>query len=261
MVKVLFELIKKLFEHIFGKAESNEAETQDPVAQTESSDSGETINNETEENQENMKSEMVILIDNGHGDDTPGKRSPWSANGVKPEIEFYEYKWAREIAYAVVYELGMAGYDARLLVPEINDISLKERVKRVKTVCDEHGTSNVILVSIHANAAGKCEKWMSARGWSAYTTKGKTQSDTLAECLYDEAKKNFVGQKIRKDTTDGDSDWEDNFYILQKTPCTAVLTENFFYDNVDDVQYILGEGREPVIMTHVNGIINYIDSL
>ena len=39
----------------------------------------------------------------------------------------------------------------------------------------------------------------------------------------------------------------------------AVLTENFFYDNEDDVKYILSEeGRKAVIKTHIDGITNYI---
>ena len=72
----------------------------------------------------------------------------------------------------------------------------------------------------------------------------------------------FGDRKIRTDKKDGDRDWEENFYILKHTACPAVLTENFFYDNVDDVKYILSdEGRNAVIRCHVAGIINYIESL
>ncbi len=205
---------------------------------------------------------MVILIDNGHGDNTPGKKSPYSCYGVKPEIEFYEYKWNREIAEVIYERLKSLGYDARLIVPEITDISLKERVNRVNKICNEVGTSNVILLSVHANAAGNGREWKTAKGWCAFTTKGTTKSDAFAECLYNEAEKNFVGHQIRTDKSDGDRDLESDFYIIHKTYCPAVLTENFFYDNVDDVKYILSsEGREAVIKTHVDGIINYINSL
>lgn len=202
---------------------------------------------------------VKILIDNGHGKNTLGKRSPYSAYGTEPCIEFLEYKWNREIANVVVVQLQEMGYNAELLVPEIEDISLSERAKRVNKICDEYGTSNVILISIHANAAGNGDKWLNAKGWSAYTTRGNTKSDTIAEYFYDEAEKNFVGRKIRVDMSDGDRDWESNFYICQKSKCPAVLTENFFYDNIDDVNYILSdEGRDAVIKTHVNAIINYI---
>ena len=80
---------------------------------------------------------MTILIDNGHGSDTPGKRSP---DGL-----FREYSYTREIARRVVLELSDCGYDARLLVPEIVDIPLTERCRRVNAICDEVGTANVIF--------------------------------------------------------------------------------------------------------------------
>lgn len=203
----------------------------------------------------------VILIDNGHGNNTPGKRSPYSSHGVMPEIEFYEYKWNREIASEIVNQLQKKGYDARLIVTEINDISLPERANRVNKICKEVGTSNVILLSIHANAAGNGKEWKNAKGWCAFTTKGKTKSDVLAEYLYDEAAKNFGTRQIRTDKSDGDRDWEANFTVIYKTLCPAVLTENFFYDNVDDVKYILSqEGRDAVVKTHVDGIIKYLNS-
>ena len=59
--------------------------------------------------------------------------------------------------------------------------------------------------------------------------------------------------------SDGDKDWESNFYIIKNTKCPAVLTENFFYDNVDDVKYILSdEGKEKIVNTHVDALIKYI---
>ena len=209
-----------------------------------------------------MKSDMKILIDNGHGKDTPGKRSPYSACGTLPAIPFYEYQWCREIARPVVQGLRDLGYDAEILVPEETDISLAERCNRVNKICKELGASNVILVSIHSNAAGNGRDWYKAVGWSAYTTPGKTKSDSLAECLYGAAEIEFQGRRIRTDKSDGDMDWEENFYILRKSLCPAVLTENFFYDNIDDIQYILSEeGRNAIIQCHIKGIIKYIETL
>ena len=128
-------------------------------------------------------------------------------------------------------------------------------------ICGRLGVSNVILISIHCNAAGNGGDWGQARGWAAYTSKGKTKADKLAECLYNAASCHLTGQKLRKDYSDGDSDWEENFYILKKTKCPAVLTENFFQDNKDDVNYMLSsDGKQNIINTHVDGIIQYIES-
>lgn len=231
----------------------NEDEQEEPVA-------GENDDENTLECP-NVGKNFVILIDNGHGKNTGGKRSPYSLYGIEPAIDFYEYDYNRLIAKKIVGELMKRNYDARLLVTEINDVPLPERAKRVNEICREVGSSNVILISIHSNAAGNGKSWMNAQGWSAYTTKGNTKSDTLAEFLYDEAEKNFKGRKIRKDMSDGDRDWESNFTIIYNTLCPAVLTENFFYDNVNDLMYILSEeGIDAVVKTHVDGIINYINS-
>lgn len=197
---------------------------------------------------------MKILIDNGHGENTPGKRSP--------DGKFREYLYVREIADEVVARLNARGYDAERIVKEFTDVALEERARRVNEVCGKLGTKNVILVSIHCNAAGNGE-WLNAKGWSCYTSVGQTKADKLADCLYQVADEKFASQrKIRKDLTDGDPDWEAGFYMLNKTKCPAVLTENFFMDNKDDVAYLLSaEGREAVVSTHVDGIIKYIESL
>ena len=89
---------------------------------------------------------MKIFIDNGHGIETPGKRSP---NGL-----FLEYQYNRLIASRVTANLLDCGYD----VPEISDISLAERCRRVNAVCNDVGSSNVLLVSIHMlHVEGICE--------------------------------------------------------------------------------------------------------
>ncbi len=197
---------------------------------------------------------MKILIDNGHGENTLGKRSP--------DGTLREYLYAREIADAIVRELVKRGYDAERIVRENVDVALTERTRRVNEYCGKLGASNVILISVHCNAAGDGTEWMKARGWSAYTSKGRTKADKLADCLYSIAESVFVGQRIRKDMSDGDPDWEENFYILQKTKCPAVLTENFFQDNKEDVDFLLSpEGKKQIVKVHVDGIIKYITEL
>ena len=194
---------------------------------------------------------MKILIDPGHGIDTPGKRSP---DGL-----FREYLWNRQVADLILDGLISAGIDASLLVTETNDVSLRNRVNRVNTICNRLGASNVLLVSIHANAAGNGSAWMNANGWSCYTSRGKTKSDQVAECLYDAFEEEFQDRKIRKDMSDGDRDWEENFYVLEKSKCPAVLLENFFYDNREECAWMLQEEtKKRIASAAVKGIIKYI---
>ena len=194
---------------------------------------------------------MKIFIDNGHGLMTAGKRSP--------DGQFREPFYNREIAKRILSDLRDKGLDAELLVPEDDDISLAERVRRVNASCFLLGKQNVILVSIHVNAAGNGSKWLNATGWSVYTCKGQTESDKLAECLCQAAIKNFPGRRIRTDMSDGDMDWEEGFYILRKSLCPAVLTENFFMDNHSDLEYLQSRaGKQAVVDTHVEGIVEYL---
>lgn len=196
---------------------------------------------------------MKILIDNGHGIQTKGKRSP--------DGKLLEYAYTRELARQIVAIFKARGYDSELLVPEDDDIPLSERARRTNAHCQALGKSNVIFISIHINAAGDGgSKWMNSTGWSCYTCKGQTASDRLATCLYEAAIKNFPDRRIRKDYSDGDPDWEENFYILRHSHCPAVLTENFFMDSLYDRDFLLNEaGKQAIVDTHIEGIIKYIE--
>ena len=196
---------------------------------------------------------MKILIDNGHGIQTKGKRSP--------DGTLLEYAYTREIARQVVTELKNKGYDAELLVPEEDDIPLSERVRRTNAHCQAFGKTNVILISIHVNAAGDGTRWMNATGWSCYTCKGQTESDRLADSLYKAAEQILENQVIRTDyARDGDPDWEENFYILRHSLCPAVLSENFFMDSHSDLEYLQSRaGKQAVVDIHVEGIVEYLE--
>lgn len=213
---------------------------------------------------------MKILIDNGHGSNTAGKHSP--------DKSLLEYKWAREIATRLVAKLKAEGFDAERIVPEENDISLTERCRRVNAWCTKLGAANVILISIHSNAAGGDGKWKSAGGWCVYTSPGKTKADDLATDLWNAAQeelKPYIDKfptlkaqgaydskqkPMRADWSDGDPDMEARFTVLTGTKCPAVLTENLFQDNQADVDFLLSEaGKEAIVNLHVKGIKKYIN--
>ena len=195
---------------------------------------------------------MVILTDAGHGENTAGKRSP--------DGRLREYKYAREIAAEVVKRLKAQGYNAQQLVTEENDISLGTRCKRVNDICKHFGASNVLVVSVHCNAAGADGKWHDARGWQACVSlNASAKSKQLASYLFDAAQ--AQGLKMRSPKP-GQKWWAQNLAICRDTNCPAVLTENLFQDNLADVEYLLSdEGREAIVNLHVNGIINYIKSV
>ena len=142
---------------------------------------------------------MKILIDNGHGQSTPGKRSP--------DGRFLEFKFNREIAQRIVADLRDRGYDAELLVEEDDDVPLAERYRRANTYSPALGKENVILVSIHAYAFGNGRQWTKARGWSVYTGKGQTRADLLADDLARVAMKELGSKAVCGDWQNSDIDY------------------------------------------------------
>ena len=235
------------------------------------------------------KSEVVVVLGTAHLGSTPGKQSP--------DGRLRECVYSRQIVSAV--KARLEAYGCRVVVdyeplepkPEWAAARKKAgygaeqakelsfRVQRVNALCRQHGSDRCLYVSIHLNAAANGE-WKKAGGWCAYTTPGKTGADRLAECLYDAAAANLAGYSaivalarlqgeytgrqtaIRTNMSDGDRDMEASFYVLKHTLCPAVLTENLFQDNRSDVDFLLSdEGRHAIERTHVEGIINYIESL
>lgn len=198
-----------------------------------------------------MQTTMIILIDNGHGVETPGKRSP--------DGRLREYAWAREIAQRIAIALQREGIDARLLVPETTDIPLSVRVRRVNDVCKAEGTRNVCVVSIHNNAAGADGRWHDARGFAVYVANNAGQgSRRLAAEFYAGAKaRGLMGNRA----TPPQGFWQASLAMCRDTKCAAVLTENLFQDNIKDVQYLLSsEGKSAIVDLHVNAILNYIET-
>lgn len=237
------------------------------------------------------KQNAVIILGTAHLDSTPGK--------CAPDKSIREAVYSREIIADVKVKLEAYGYkvfiDYESLEPlpawtaarkklgwqkGEQPLELDYRAQQVNDICKKYGKENCIYVSIHLNGAGDDGKWHGAGGWGCYTTKGRTMADTLAECFYDAAISNlkaYVGiidegkrrgeytekqVPFRMDKTDGDRDLEANLYVLRKTNCAAVLTENLFQDSKRDVQFLLSEeGRHAIVRTHVEGILRYINGV
>ena len=196
---------------------------------------------------------MKILIDNGHGENTPGKCSP--------DGRLKEWIYTREIADRIVTGLREKGFNAERIVKENIDIPLSVRCRRANNIYRET-EGNAILISIHCNAAGYGTDWLTARGWSVFVSNNASvNSKRLAMCLAESAKAKsakaksaFVRQPEQEQLF-----WIQNLAICRDTICPAVLTENFFQDNKKDVEFLLSaEGKQLVVQTHIDGITDYL---
>lgn len=188
--------------------------------------------------------DAILLFEPGHGtrNYTIGKHSP---DGL-----LYEGEWARLVVPKIVRGLREIGFDARQTVTEDTDPSLTERAWRVNSIIRDNPGRDVYFCSVHINAAASDGKWHNARGFSVWVApESSIKSKVLAQFLYESAEQ--FGMKGNR-CVPAEKYWTARFTVLTQTKCPAVLTENLFQDNRDDVEFLrTPEGREAVANMHI----------
>ena len=192
-----------------------------------------------------------VVLDPGHGVETPGKCSP--------DKSYYEHEFNLDMAYrmkAILERHGVAvtltRYDEHEPVihsdPAMMErFSLAERVKVANTVRPD------LFVSIHSNAAGM-GGWMNARGYGIYTS-----------CAGDTAGRNIAAGKVLARIKKagvrlwGDGLHHEMFYVLKNTIDPAMLIEHLFHDNKEDVALLKdGAYRAKLAEANCKGILDYL---
>ena len=218
--------------------------------------------------------DIHIIMNYGHAKSTPGKRSPLYSTLSKedqayfakyPQFgtdRYYEYLSNRVIGRQITASLRERGWNVHE-IEQTGANGLAEIANATQKIVTKFGSRNCIFISIHSNAApAKDNGWANAKGWCVYTTKGQNKSDKLADYIYKYADEYFVKQdkrSIRRSLADGDPDQEANFYVIYHCNCPGVLTENFFFNDKDDLKYIVSEeGQNSIVRAHVMGIEDYI---
>ena len=173
----------------------------------------------------------MILLDYGHGWDTPGKK--WK--------DLEEWKFNRQVGDWLCLELDKRRIEYDILVPEDDDIGLRTRVERAKQ------SPAKLLVSIHGNAFPKDT---SVHGLEVfyYSSKGKKFAEILQRELV--CALGWRDRGVKKA----------NFTIIKKTPQIAVLSENGFYTNdIQREKMLKPEIQYKIGWAHANAIEQYID--
>lgn len=197
--------------------------------------------------------DKIVILDAGHGKDTPGKCSP--------DKSFYEWEWTRRAAELLELSLKLKGYTVHRIYPDIyEDFKsgkyITNRIIKANSIVKDHPNASIILISMHNNAAGDGSDWTAASGFSAFVAPNSSSaSKRLAGLLIDEAAQ--VGLKGNR-SIPVQKYWTGNFGILTKTKCPAVLTENLFMDNKDDVKYLKSDkGLNELVKVHIRAIERY----
>ena len=67
--------------------------------------------------------DFLVILDNGHGKETPGKRSPLWSNGT----QLFEWEYTRKVVKEVAKRLTDCGIKNYILVPGESSPSLSVR--------------------------------------------------------------------------------------------------------------------------------------
>jgi N-acetylmuramoyl-L-alanine amidase len=170
-----------------------------------------------------MAGKFLWILDNGHGQSTPGKRSPILDDGR----QLFEYEFNRDIVQRLMVKMKAAHLSYHELVPEVEiDVPLSTRVKRANNL-----TSDLpkIFLSIHSNA--QSNHWGTAHGIETYCYQTASKAERLAK-TFQNSLITHVGWKNRGVKTAG-------FYVLKYTRMPAILTENGFYTNLEECKKLL----------------------
>ncbi len=189
-------------------------------------------------------------LDNGHGNQTAGKRSPVLEDGR----QLLEYRFNREIVRRIIEKLESLNVAYFNVVPEedIGDF-LAGRVNRAN---NKSSALPRIYVSIHANAAPTSP----GKEWASDSIRGietwyfsKSASGKRIAAIFQRHLIEFTGFKNRRLKTKKSGT---EFFVLRKTTMPAILTENGFYNNrLEVVELLKDEVQQQIADAHVAAIL------
>ena len=180
---------------------------------------------------------MKIVIDAGHGPETPGKRSP--------DGSLREYQFNSVVARYMADELlnGYEGVEILMTHDDSRDVPLKERTDRANEWKAD------LFVSIHANAAGDGARWNSAQGIETYVYETRPPA---AVALANAVQRQLVRSTGRPDRGVKYA----NFHVLRETKMTAILVECGFMTNREDAELLKSDSyRRKCAEAIVAGIV------
>lgn len=166
-----------------------------------------------------------IAVDDGHGMETPGKRTPKMPNGyVMRENEFNS-----AVAKKLVRKLKTCGFTVIEVAAGDTDIPLRDRVNLANRNYVD------FYISIHANASGNGTSFNSAEGietfvYSLADTENYNIAKEIQRCLIEETGRKDRGVKANP-----------SLYVLNSTNMPAALVECGFMTNLNEANLLLSE--------------------
>ena len=184
-----------------------------------------------------MANKYLIALDDGHGMNTPGKRTPPLTKDLyidgklvrkKGEV-IKENEFNRAVVKYLAEALKRCGFDVLLVAPTDEDTPLSTRVSRANNANAD------AYVSKHYNALGS--RWQTkAKGLVTiihynHQSKAKVLANNVHEELWKlHSNHNCTNYGVRTDTDISGY----SLYVLRNTKMPAILTESGFMDNMTE---------------------------
>lgn len=192
----------------------------------------------------------MILLDAGHGGMINGQytTAPNKMKQFEDGFTICEGVINRSIVEKLRLSLSAAGISNKVISHGKRDTPLTDRCRKIQEI--GANAKNPVVVSVHCNYFHDPV----AHGWQVHTYLGESVSDQLATYFLSEARDQYGTAELRKQAAD-DPDWDSNFMILGCHPYPAVLTENFFFSNREEAEYLSSDqGQEDIARLHLNAI-------
>lgn len=188
-----------------------------------------------------MNFEFEVILDGGHGWNTPGKRSPFKTNDGRSLLRENEFNDA--MVNKLSYAFWTHGIRTHIVSSESNDTPLNDRVTRANILLNKiKSRSNIpVFISIHADAYSLDESVNGSRIFYQQIVNGLTQLElnrrSLSKKFAEELSKSFndcIDVKKAKPMPG-------NFKIIREVNCIAILIEHAFMTNKKDLQQLLSD--------------------
>jgi N-acetylmuramoyl-L-alanine amidase len=194
----------------------------------------------------------LVILDDGHGDLTLGKRTP-----IFPDGTFmHENDFNSDVVMMIYDNLKeVPEIDVSFTAEEKYDVSLDKRIIRANQAWKDHQekfgieNSKCILISVHANAYGDGKTFNTAKGVSTFCCSSPTEERELAETIH---------KHLKGGTTQIDRGVQEICFAILKGNMTSCLVECAFMTNLEEANLLKQEDfRQECADEIVAGILEY----
>lgn len=179
---------------------------------------------------ETKKDELVVVIDAGHGGNDPGKVS---ADGILEKDV--------NLAIALKLKDKFENMGIKVILTRDSDVCLAETGATNKKKSDMINRMELVnssganlLISIHQNSYSDKK----VKGAQAFYYSGSDKSKKLAESIQGMIKKEVDTENNRQAKANND------YYILRKSECPAVIIECGFLSNPEETENLINENYQ-----------------